>query len=1141
MLHVEPIPLRNRNNREVHLDYLKHLKESVETLREIVEEAKELLEYTIGTCPKDVNKQDNKRATTLSTRKKQVTFVDQCATSTSNTYKHVEQLNFQKTNVHVPPSTGVNSCTDASGLQPRSNTKKNRILSAKSVNMKKVEDHPRTIMSSLKTTDRVDSSISSKRTVVQIVLWYLDSGCLKDMTEDHSRLMNFMKKFIETVRFGNDHFRAIMGYGDYVIGDSVISKVYYVEGMGHNLFSVGQFCDSDLEVAFRKHSCYVRDSDGVELIKGSCGSNLYTISVKDMMKSSPICLLSKASKNKSWSWHRRLNHLNFGIINDLARKDLVRGLPRLKFEKDHICLACQIGKSKKHTYKPKPKNTNLEVLNTLHMDLCGPMHVQIINGKKYILIIVDDYSRFTWVKFLRLKDETPEVVTKFLKQIQVGLNKIVRYIRTDNGTEFVNKDLTKYYERDGIFHQKTVPRTPQQNGVVERRNRTLVEAARTMLIFSKAPMFLWAEAVATACYTQNRSLIYTRHNKTPYELVHNKKPDLTFFCVFGALCYPTNDSEDLGKLQPTTDIGIFVGYALSRKGPAPTFLTSGQISSGLVPNPVPAAPYVPPQLKTWRFYSNQYTMANVNVNAPAKQAPVVAPPTRTDDQILPRSSWVPVGKSNCYLNVEKSQSNPIYKIVVDILKHTNFFRAFTASSTISSIYIQQFWDTIQYVKNTGSYSCQLDEQCRGEHLQQSLICVLRERLQGLKDQGPSDIMSTRTSVVKRAHIDYRGVCGKNSLQSIHTYIEDKKNRAQHTQGKKKALLMLSQVFSAKGTKREVFGMPIPNNLIVADIQGEQYYNAYLKKVRGKGKEKVSEEQAAQVLLNLQTPKKKSPADQYIFQRHSFAPTEPSGHDESSSLYAELGLTDSETESDEEVPEIDVGDQDEGQAGPNPGIQDEGHTGSNPGDDAVSQPQPSHVVHAGPNLEHIDVEITDTSIQQNPKKMDEEFTTTAYPNVQENLKLPTEGQVRFEEPTNSVGTYLIYKILTRNLASPISSLRRSHRKTNLRKPILNRSTKKKKRRHESPKTPPGSPPHQPPPPPPPVGPSRTLGASGASRLSQLPLPPPTLSTNQSEFEDRPATPEPVWSIPSSDMHVITHNWASALASTYAPPPENSLLA
>ncbi|GJU76465.1 retrovirus-related pol polyprotein from transposon TNT 1-94 [Tanacetum coccineum] len=280
------------------------------------------------------------------------------------------------------------------------------------------------------------------------------------MMGDRSRLRNFVKKFIETIRFGNDHFYAIMGYGDYVIGDNVISRVYYVEGLGHNLFSVRQFCNSGLEVAFRKHSCYVCDTDGVELIKGSRGSNLYTISAEDMMKSSPICLLSKASKNKSWLWHRRLNHLNFGTINDLARKDLVRGLPRLKFEKDHLCFACQLGKSKKHTYTPKAKNTNLEVVNTLHMDLCGPMLVQTINGKKYILVIVDDYSRFTWVKFLRLKDETPEVVIIFLKQIQIGLNKTVRYIRTNNGTDVVNQVLTEYYEHVGIFHQKLVPRTP---------------------------------------------------------------------------------------------------------------------------------------------------------------------------------------------------------------------------------------------------------------------------------------------------------------------------------------------------------------------------------------------------------------------------------------------------------------------------------------------------------------------------------------------------------------------------------------------------------------------------------------------------------------------------------------------------------
>ncbi|GJS98700.1 retrovirus-related pol polyprotein from transposon TNT 1-94 [Tanacetum coccineum] len=489
---------------------------------------------------------------------------------------------------------------------------------------------------------------------MQVVLWYLDSGCSKYMTGNRLKLKNFVEKFIGTVRFGNDHFGVIMGYGDYVYGDSVISRVYYVEVLGHNLFYVGQFCNSDLEIAFRKHSCFVRDMNGVDLLKGSRSTNLYTISIDDMMKSSPVCLLSKASKIKSWLWHRRLNHLNFGTINDLARKDLVRGLPRLKFEKYHLCSACQLGKIKKYSHKPKNENTNMEVLYTLHMDLCGPIRVQSINGKKYILVIVDDYSRFTWVKFLRSKDETPEFVINFLKQIQVGLNKTVRYIRTDNGTEFVNQVMSKYYEGVGIFHQKSVLRTPQQNGVVEIQNRTLVEAACIMLIFSKAPMFLWAEAVATA--------------------------------LFGALCYPTNDSEDLGKLQAKADIGIFVGYAPSRKGfriynkrtrrimetihvtfdelhqsmapvhissgPEPMSMTPGQFSSGLIPNQVHATNYVLPtdkdlELLFQPMFDEYFEVTRVDEPVPsatAVNAQVVPPGTSvstTFAQDAPSTSYSP--------------------------------------------------------------------------------------------------------------------------------------------------------------------------------------------------------------------------------------------------------------------------------------------------------------------------------------------------------------------------------------------------------------------------------------------------------------------------------------------------------------------
>nr|GEX76823.1 integrase, catalytic region, zinc finger, CCHC-type, peptidase aspartic, catalytic [Tanacetum cinerariifolium] len=226
----------------------------------------------------------------------------------------------------------------------------------------------------------------------------------------------------------------------------------------------------------------------------------------------------------------------------------------LNLEKDHLCSACAMGKSKKKTHKPKSEDTNQEKFYLLHMDLCGPMRVANINGKKYILVIVDDYSQFTWVKCLRSKDEASDFIIKFLKMIQVRLKTPVRCIRTYNGSEFVNQTLCEYYETVGISHETSVARSSQQNGVVERCNHTLIEAARTMLIYTKAPLFLWAKAVAIVCYTQNRFLIRLRHGKTPYELLHNKLPDLSFLHVFGALCYPTKDSENLGKLQPKAEI-----------------------------------------------------------------------------------------------------------------------------------------------------------------------------------------------------------------------------------------------------------------------------------------------------------------------------------------------------------------------------------------------------------------------------------------------------------------------------------------------------------------------------------------------------------------------------------------------------------
>ncbi|GJS43791.1 putative ribonuclease H-like domain-containing protein [Tanacetum coccineum] len=275
-----------------------------------------------------------------------------------------------------------------------------------------------------------------------------------------------------------------------------------------------------------------------------------------MMASSPICLLSKASKTKSWLWHRRLSHLNFGAINHLARHGLVRGLPNLKFEKDHLCSACAMGKSKKKTH-----NLNLKTPAKKNSISC------------------------TWI-FMA------QCVSQVLMERSTSSS--LSMITHDNGTEFVNQTLHEYYEKVGISYETYVARSPQQNGVVERRNRTLIEAARTMLIYAKASLFLWEEAVATACYTQNRSIIRLRHGKTPYELLHDKLPDLSFFHVFCTLCYPTNDSENLGKLQPKADIDFdeltSMASEHSSLGPALHEMTPATISSRLVPNPPPSTP-----------------------------------------------------------------------------------------------------------------------------------------------------------------------------------------------------------------------------------------------------------------------------------------------------------------------------------------------------------------------------------------------------------------------------------------------------------------------------------------------------------------------------------------------------------------------
>nr|GFC53755.1 retrovirus-related Pol polyprotein from transposon TNT 1-94 [Tanacetum cinerariifolium] len=195
------------------------------------------------------------------------------------------------------------------------------------------------------------------------------------MTGNLKLLINFMEKFLGTVKFGNDQIAPIIGYADLVQGAVTIKRVYYVEGLNHNLFSVDQFCDVDLEVAFRKSTCFIRDLKGNDLQTGSRGMDLYSITLQDTNCLNPICLMAKATSSQAWLWHHRLSHLNFDTINLLSKNDIVVGLPKLKFVKDHLCSSCESGKAKRKSFHTKITPSSKRRLQPLHMDLCGPMRV----------------------------------------------------------------------------------------------------------------------------------------------------------------------------------------------------------------------------------------------------------------------------------------------------------------------------------------------------------------------------------------------------------------------------------------------------------------------------------------------------------------------------------------------------------------------------------------------------------------------------------------------------------------------------------------------------------------------------------------------------------------------------------------------
>ncbi|KAJ9553055.1 LOW QUALITY PROTEIN: hypothetical protein OSB04_017100 [Centaurea solstitialis] len=394
----------------------------------------------------------------------------------------------------------------------------------------------------------------------RVSTWVVDSRCSRHMTGTLELLSSYKKQEGSSVAFRVNQKGKIKGYGMIVKGEVRMNQMSYVDGLKHNLISVSQLCDNELDVMFKIKYCIMYKADTlIEVMRANRRGDLYLICFESLEAREKIFLVSSVKNEEAWLWHTRFCHLNFHTLDKLVRLNLVKGLPNIKFEKDHLCSACEMGKLRRSSHKTKSDPSYDKPLQMLHVDLCGPIAVQSLGGNKYILVLIDEFSRFTWVEFMKKKSQVPSILINLLKRLQVLHG--YRVLRSDNGTEFKNSITEEYLASVGITHNFSAPRTLQQNGVVERKNRTLVEAAKTMLYASGLPLTFWAEAVSTACYTQNRSLVVKRFENTPYQLMHNKTPNVKFFHVFGCKCYVLNDREPIGKFNPKGDNATFIGYS----------------------------------------------------------------------------------------------------------------------------------------------------------------------------------------------------------------------------------------------------------------------------------------------------------------------------------------------------------------------------------------------------------------------------------------------------------------------------------------------------------------------------------------------------------------------------------------------------
>jgi transposase InsO family protein len=344
-------------------------------------------------------------------------------------------------------------------------------------------------------------------------------------------------------------------------GKGKAQNVLFVDGLKHNLLSVIQMCDKGCEVLFTAKDCKIKEvSSGKLVAKGVRTEN----NVYILREGREEFHLSKY--NESWLWHRRLGHLHFDHLIKLRNKAAVRDFPEISKPHDIVCKPCQMGKLTRTQFKSKKFPSSSKPLQLVHMDLCGPSRKEGTGKENYFMLVIDDYSRLTWVAFLKEKSEAFAKFKHFKALTQNQTGRKIKAIRSDRGGEFSSRQFKDFCDEHGIRKEYTIARTPQQNEVVERQNRTVQQMARSMMKENDISQSFWVEAIHTAVHILNKAHLRPNSDKTPYHLWFGRPATIKHFKVFGSKCYIKNNDENLGKYDDRADEGIFLGYAADSKG-----------------------------------------------------------------------------------------------------------------------------------------------------------------------------------------------------------------------------------------------------------------------------------------------------------------------------------------------------------------------------------------------------------------------------------------------------------------------------------------------------------------------------------------------------------------------------------------------